>query len=80
MYASLCLNICTHGIKSTFRRFLFFFQTSVLQGTFNEVQQSQGVSESQLCLNCTQVIIISLTVAIPLVLCSHTKKRYFEIL
>lgn len=58
----------------------FFFQTSVLQGTFNEVQQSQGVSESQLCLNCTQVIIISLTVAIPLVLCSHTKKRYFEIL
>lgn len=35
-------------------RFPFSFGLSVLQGTFNEVQQSHGASESQLCLNCTQ--------------------------
>lgn len=52
----------------------FAFKLSVLQGTFNKVQQSHSASESQLCLNCTQVIIISLTVAIPLVYVFTLKK------
>ena len=85
MHSLRPLGISAGGrIDSTFKaswvcRFPFSFRLSVLPGSLNKVQQSQGASQSQLCSNFTPVIRIYLIVAIPLIICVHAKKRYFEV-
>lgn len=73
----LCLDFSTGGLNSALktswiRRFPFSFN-SVLQGTLSSNKAKVLLKAN--CLNCTQVIIISLTVAIALVIRVHTKKR-----